>query len=130
VSDRLDGRFDFLRAAVALLAAAVVAACQPHDPAQPPPGGTPCSRAVAVASDTVVIAAGVCNPWCIHVPAGTPVYFVNNDPALYLFMAEPALPYDVQVPAHAGNVTLPLAAGTVTWTAVQQPAATATIFVE
>jgi hypothetical protein len=85
---------------------------------------------VAVASDTVVIAAGVCNPWCIHVPAGTPVYFVNNDPALYLFMAEPALPYDVQVPAHAGNVTLPLAAGTVTWTAVQQPAATATIFVE
>jgi hypothetical protein len=130
VSDRLDGRFDFLRAAVALLAAAVVAACQPHDPAQPPPDGTPCTRAVAVASDTVVIAAGVCNPWCIHVPAGTPVYFVNDDPALYLFMAQPALPYDVQVPAHAANVTLPLAAGTVTWTAVQQPAATATIFVE
>jgi hypothetical protein len=130
VSDRHDERFGSFRRAATIAAAALVVACQPHDPARPPPGGTPCSRAVAVASDTVVIAAGVCNPWCIHVPAGTPVYFVNDDPALYLFMAEPALPYDVQVPAYAANVTLPLAAGTVTWTAAQQPAATVTMFVE
>jgi len=130
VSDRLDGRFAFLRAAAAVTAVALVSACGPSLPTAPPGPVVPCTREVAVASDTVVIAAGACNPWCIHVPAGTAVYFINNDPALYLFMADPALPYDVQVPGYAGAVTLPLASGTVTWTAVHQPAATATVFVE
>ena len=130
MSDRLDGRFAFLRAAAAVTAVALVAACGPLPPTAPPGPVVPCTREVAVASDTVVIAAGACNPWCIHVPAGTAVYFINNDPALYLFMADPALPYDVQVPGYAGAVTLPLASGTVTWTAVHQPAATVTIFAE
>jgi hypothetical protein len=131
VSDRLDRRFD-PRSAVALAAAALLGACQAHDPfpAQPD-GGTPCTRDVAVASDTVVVSAGACNPWCIHVPVGTPVYFVNQDPDLYLFTADPPLTYDLQVPGYAANVTAPLEpAGTVTWTAVQNPAATVTIFVE
>ena len=104
----------FLRAAAGVAAAAMVA-CGPLTPAQvqpaPPGPGTPCTRDVAVASDTVVIAAGACNPWCIHVPAGRPVYFINSDPILYLFMADPALPYDIQVPGYAGGVTLPLAVG-------------------
>jgi hypothetical protein len=134
VTDRLDGRFGSLRA-VAILAAAMVAACQPHDPFQavpvPPDGGTPCTRDVAVDSDTVVISAGICNPWCIHVTAGTSVYFINNDPILYYLVADPPLPYDLQVPGYAGTVTLPLTApGAVTWTEVHHPAATATIFVE
>jgi hypothetical protein len=130
VSDRLDGRFARIRAIAPLGVAALLSACGPAVPEPPTGPGTPCTRDVAVASDTVVIAAGACNPWCIHVPAGTPVYFINDDPVLYLFVAEPALPYEVQVPQHAGSVTLPLAAGTVTWTAVHQPAATVTVFVE
>jgi hypothetical protein len=139
VSDRLDGRFASLRAtALAMLVPAAlllgVAACRPLDPASPPPGpdgGTPCSRSVAVAASDVVISAGACNPWCIHVPVGTSVYFINNDPTLYLFAADPPLSYEVQVPGHAGAVTLPLqAVGPVTWTAVQSPAATVTIYVE
>jgi len=119
-------------ALAALLAG--VAACQPLDPVAPPPapdGGTPCSRAVAVAASEVVVSAGACNPWCIHVPLGTSVFFLNGDPALYLFAADPPLPYDVQVPGFAGAVTLPLlTAGAVTWTAVHAPAATVTIYVE
>jgi hypothetical protein len=130
VSDRLDGRFAFLRAAAAVATVTLVAACGPLLPTPPPGPVVPCTREAAVASDTVVVAAGACNPWCIHVAAGTAVYFINNDPALYLFMADPALPYDVQVPGYAGAVTLPLASGTVTWTAVHQPAATVTIFAE
>ncbi len=134
MSDRLDGRFAFLRALAAFAAAAMAAACGPLVPAEspvPPGPGTPCTRAVAVASDTVVIAAGACNPWCIHVAAGTPVTFVNDDPALYFFLADPPLVYeDVQVPGYAGAVTLPLPPGTVTWTAAHQPAATVTVFVE
>jgi len=131
VSDRLDGPFLLFRA-VALLAAAAALACQPAvPPPEPPPVPIPCTRDVAVASDTIVISAGICNPYCIHVPVGTVVYFLNNDPMLYLFVADPPLPYDVQVPGFAGSETLPLAsAGTMTWTAVQQPAATATVFVE
>jgi len=134
VTDRLDGRLGFLRA-LAILAAAMVAACQTHDPFQTPPappdGGVPCTRDVAVASDTVVISAGICNPWCIHVAAGTPVYFLNNDPTLYYFVADPVLAYDLQVPGYAGSVTSPLTArGAVTWTEVHHPAATVTIFVE
>lgn len=110
--------------------AVLLSACGPAAP-EPTPGPViPCTRERAVASDTVVIAAGVCNPWCIHVPAGTPVYFLNNDPFLYLFAAEPALPYEIQVPQYAGAVTLPLSAGTVIWTAVHQPAATVTVYVE
>jgi len=130
VSDRLDGRFDFLRAVALVAVAALATTCGPVLPEPPLGPVTPCTRDAAVASDTVVIAAGVCNPWCIHVPAGTPVYFVNNDPLIYLFTADPALPYEIQVPQYAGTVTLPLAAGTVTWTAVHQPAATVTVFVE
>jgi hypothetical protein len=130
VSDRLDGRLVLPRA-VALLAAATALACQPATPLPDPPVPVPCTRDVAVASDTIVVSAGICNPYCIHVPVGTVVYFLNNDPMLYLFVADPALAYDVQVPGYAGAETLPLeAAGTMTWTAVQQPAATATIFVE
>jgi len=96
VSDRLDGRFAPLRpmALAALLAG--VAACQPLDSAAPPPvtdGGTPCSPAVAVAAVDVVISAGACNPWCIHVPVGSRVFFINDDPVLYLFAADPPLSY-------------------------------------
>ena len=134
MSDRDDGRFgSFLRAA-SITAAALVAACGTLNPLEAPPvpsgPGTPCTRAASVAADTVVISAGACNPWCIHLPAAKPVTFINHDPALYLFTADPVLPYDVQVPGHATTVTLPLAAGTVTWTAAHQPAATVTIFVE
>jgi len=134
VTDRLDGRLGFLRA-LAILAAAMVAACQPHDPFQTfpvqPDGGTPCTRAVSVASDTVVITAGACNPWCIHVAAGTSVYFHSNDPALYYFVADPVLSYDLQVLGYGDAVTLPLTTlGPVTWTAAHQQAATVTIFVE
>ena len=131
MSDRLDGRFAFLRAAAAVTAVALVAACGPQPPTAPPGPVVPCTREVAVASDTVVIAAGACNPWCIHVAAGTPVTFFNDDPALYFFLADPPLVYeDVQVPGYAGAVTLPLSPGTVTWTSAHQPAATVTVFVE
>jgi hypothetical protein len=134
VSDRLDGRFASLRATALAALLLGVAACQPLNPPVPPPesdGGTPCSRSVAVAASDVVISAGACNPWCIHVPVGTSVYFINNDPAPYLFAADPPLPYEVQVPGYAGSVTLPLqGVGAVTWTAVQSPAATVTIYVE
>jgi hypothetical protein len=130
VSDRLDGRFASLRATVLAALLAGAAACQPLPPPVPEPG-TPCTRAVAVAFSEVVISAGACNPWCIHVPVGSRVYFINNDPVTYLFAADPALPYEVQVPGHAGAVTLPLeTVGTVTWTAVHSPAATVTVFVE
>jgi hypothetical protein len=141
VSDRLDGRFAPFRAtarrparaAAWALVLVAVAACHPLNPAQLPPegdGGTPCTLAEAVAFDTVVIAAGACNPWCIRVAAGSPIYFVNQDQAYYLFMADPPLPYDVQVPGRSPAVTLPLPAGTWTFTAVQAPAATVTVFVE
>jgi hypothetical protein len=133
VPDRLDRRFPLPALAAALSLAAAVLGCQPHDPAATPPpsdGGTPCVSSGAVAANEVVIAAGVCNPWCIRVTAGTSVYFYNNDPALYLFVADPALSYDVQVPGYAGAVTLPLAAGTWTFTAVQAPSATVTIFAQ
>jgi hypothetical protein len=131
VSDRHDERFGSLRA-VAILAALLAAGCQAHDPVEAlPDGGIPCTRDVSVASDTVVITAGICNPWCIHVAAGTRVYFINQDPALYFFIASPALPYDLPVPGGSGAATEPLTAlGPVTWTAAHQQAATATIFVE
>jgi hypothetical protein len=133
VSDWLDGRFAPLRALALAGLLAGVAACQTLEPAAPPvpDGGTPCSRAVAVAASDVVITAGACNPWCIHVPVGSRVYFINNDPVLYLFAADPPLAYEVQVPGYTGAVTLPLeAVGAVTWTAVHSPAATVTIYVE
>lgn len=134
MSDWLDGRFASLRATALAALLAGVAACLPLDGAAPPPvpdGGTPCSRAVAVAFAEVVISAGACNPWCIHVPVGSRVYFINNDPALYLFAADPPLGYEVQVPGFSGAVTLPLeTAGAVTWSAVHSPAATVTVFVE
>ncbi len=132
MSDRLDGRFAPFSAIARVALLALVAACQPLGPISPPPdGGTPCSRAVAVAADTVVISAGACNPWCIHVAVGTPIYFLNQDPGLYYFVADPPLPYDVQVPGSAPAVTLPLStAGTVTFTAVHAPSATVTVFVE
>jgi hypothetical protein len=111
-----------------------IAGCQPLHSAAPPPvpdGGTPCSRAGAIDTRDVVVSAGACNPWCIRVPAGSSVYFINEDPAPYLFAADPPLPYEVQVPGHAGAVTLPLdTVGAVTWTAVHAPAATVTIYVE
>lgn len=142
MSDRLDGGIATERrrsarplAAAALAASlALVGGCGPLNPAAlppvPPGPGVPCTREVAVAASDVVVAAAACNPWCIHVPAGTPVYFHNLDRFLYLFTADPALPYDVQLPPLAPAVTLPLAKGTVTWTAVQAPSATVTVFVE
>jgi hypothetical protein len=133
VPDRLDRRFTLPALAATLSIAATVLGCQPLAPAAPPPGsdgGTPCVSSGAVAANEVVVAAGVCNPWCIQVAAGTPVYFYNNDPALYLFVADPPLSYDVQVPGYAGAVTLPLAAGSWTFTAVQAPSATVTVRVQ
>ena len=134
MSDRLDGRFAPLRPVALAALLAGVTACQPLHSAAPPPdpdGGTPCSRAVAVAALDVVISAGACNPWCIHVPVGSRVFFINDDPVPYLFAADPPLSYEVQVPGHAGAVTLPLdTVGTVTWSAVHAPAATVTIYVE
>ena len=130
MSDWLDGRFASFRATVLAALLAGAAACQPLAPPVPD-GGTPCSRAVAVAFAEVLISAGACNPWCIHVPVGSRVYFINNDPVTYLFAADPPLSYEVQVPGHAGAVTLPLEpAGAVTWSAVHSPAATVTVFVE
>ena len=131
MSDRHDGRLGFFRAVASAAAALVVAACGRIEPPPPPGPVVPCTRAVAVPSDTVRISAGVCNPWCIHVAARTPVFFINGDPTLYYFTADPTLPFDIQVPAYAGAVTPPLTdLGAVTWTAVHQPAATVTIFVE
>ncbi len=132
MSDRLDGRWGALRATAALLVAGAVAGCGPMRSLDPPvpPEPTPCTRATAVGADTVVITAGVCNPWCIHVAAGASVTFLNGDPALYYLTAEPVFPYDLQVPGYAGAVTLPLPVGAVTWTAVQAPSATVTVFVE
>ena len=134
MSDWLDGRFAPLPALALAALLAGVAACQPLNSAAPPPvpdSGTPCSRAVASDSRDVVISAGACNPWCIHVAVGSRVYFINNDHVPYLFAADPPLPYEVQVPGNAPAVTLPLeTAGTVTWTAVHAPTATVTIFVE
>jgi hypothetical protein len=131
VSDRLDGRFAPFSAIARVGLLALVTACQPLGTAFPPDGGTPCTRAVAVAADTVVISAGACNPWCIHVPVGPPIYFFNGDRDSYYFVADPPLPYDVPVPASAPTVTLPLTtAGTVTFTAVHAPSATVTVFVE
>ena len=120
-----------MRRAASVAAALVVAACGRLEPPVPPGPAVPCTRDVSVASDTVVITAGICNPWCIHVAAGTRVYFINQDPALYFFIASPALPYDLPVPGGSGAATEPLTAlGPVTWTAAHQQAATATIFVE
>jgi hypothetical protein len=141
VSDRLDGRFGLLRTA-ALLAAALAAGalaggCEPRDtsfiPPDPPPP-VPCTREVAVAADTVVIAAGACNPGCIHVPVGTTLYFLNGDPTLYVF-ASPPPPATarelVQVPGRAAMTTVPLdSPGTYVYEALQWPAATVTVFVE
>jgi hypothetical protein len=134
VSDRLDWRIAPRRALALAVLLPCVAACQPLNPTSPPPvgdGGTPCTRASAVSSDTVVIAAQACDPWCIYLPAGSSLYFINNDTAMYLFVADPPLPYDVQVPGRSPAVTLPLdTRGTVTFTAVHAPTATVTVFVE
>jgi hypothetical protein len=134
VSDWLDRRIAPVRALALAALLPCLVACQPLNPTSPPPvgdGGTPCSRSVAVDSDTVVIAAQVCDPWCIHVPTGTSVYFINNDTAMYLFVADPPLSYDVQVPGRSPAVTLPLdTPGTVSFTAVHAPTATVTVFVE
>ena len=134
MSDRLDGRFAPPRLAAPIALAMVLAACQPLNSVSPPPepdgGGVPCDVSSAVDANEVVVAAGVCNPWCLRVAPGTPVYFYNQDSQPYLFTAEPPLPYEVPVPALAGAVTLPLAAGTVTFTAVHTPSATVTVFVQ
>ena len=118
----------------ALLAAALCAACEVLGPAEPPPagdGGTPCTRATAVAAATVVVVAGACNPWCIHVPAGASVEFLNQDRATYLFASEGPPAFEMLVPASSAASTPALASpGTVVVTAVHVPAATATIFVE
>ncbi|HET8725538.1 MAG TPA: hypothetical protein VFM53_15170 [Anaeromyxobacteraceae bacterium] len=141
MSDRLDRGFARVRpwalVAAVLVAGALAPACTPHDqgeqPPDPPPP-VPCTREVAVAADTVVIAAGACNPGCIHVPAGAEVLFLNGDPTLYVF-ASPPPPAParelVQVPGRAGMTTLPLdAPGTYVYEALQWPAATVTVFVE
>ncbi len=109
----------------------LLAACQAPLPAAPPGGdATPCTRATAVAADTVVLVAGACNPWCVVTHVGSVVYFTNHDAVLHDMVADPALPYDLPVPPGGTLATLPLAAGTVTWTSVHQPSATVTLFVE
>jgi hypothetical protein len=133
VSDRADSRIARAARALALATslAAAGAGCSPHSPEPPPPdGGTPCTRAAAVAANEVVIVAGACNPWCIHVPAGAQVWFYNQDPVLYLVDSDPPVVPEMQLPASGATSTPPLAAGTVTFTAVQAPSATVTVFVE
>ena len=148
MTDRLDERFARasgretavarsrrpLRLLGLVAVAASLGACSPLNPAAPPPGGgsgTPCTREVAVPTDTVVITAGTCDPWCVHVAAGTTVYFLNRDGALYYLEADPAEYGVVQVQGGATGWTSPLEPpGTVTFTAAQAPAVTVTIFVE
>jgi hypothetical protein len=117
-----------------LLAAALCASCDEVGPAVPPPvgdGGTPCTRATAIASAMVVVVAGVCNPWCIHVPVGTRVEFLNQDPATYLLTSDGPPAFEMVLPPSSAASTPALAApGTVVVTAAHVPAATATIFVE
>jgi hypothetical protein len=136
VSDRLDGRFASRTARrLGRVAAAVLFAsgCQPLSPAVLPPeagGGTPCTLDVATRADTVVVSAGICNPGCVRVAAGTPVQLVNQDPYLYLFVGEPPATFQLQLPPGAWFATPPLAAGTWVVSEVHQPATTVTIFAE
>jgi hypothetical protein len=79
----------------------------------------------------VVLVAGACNPWCVHVPAGSRVEFLNQDPATYLLASDGPPAFELVIPAATAASTPPLAApGTVVVTAIHVPAATATIFVE
>jgi hypothetical protein len=133
VSDRLDGRFatSRTRRTGALAAAALLAAaCQPLSPAQLPPEASepvPCTADVAVATDTVAISAGICNPDCIKVAAGTPIQLVNQDPYLYLFTATSPATFQLQLPPGAWFSTPPLAAGTWEIYEVHQPATSVTV---
>ncbi len=133
MSDRLDGRIAFrgARRAGALCALALLAAaCQPLSPAQLPPEAgppVPCTADVAVATDTVAVSAGICNPGCIKVQAGTPIQLVNQDPYLYLFTATAPATFQLQLPPGAWFATPPLAAGTWEIYEVHQPATAVTV---
>ena len=136
MSDRLDGRFAsrLARRAGALAAAALLAAgCQPLSPAAGPPEAgtpTPCTRDSATPTDTVVVTAGICNPGCVRVAAGTPIQLVNQDPYLYLFTGSPPATFELQLPPGAWFSTPPLAVGTWLVSEVHQPATSVTVFAE
>jgi hypothetical protein len=136
VSDRRDRRDPVPPWAAALGGSllALLLACEPLSLPEPPPagdGGTPCSRATSISADTVVLVARVCNPWCIHVPAGTAVAFVNQDPASYLMLSAGPPAFEIPLPASAAGSTPRLETpGTVVVTEAHWPAATVTIFVE
>jgi len=142
VSDRRPAALDrprlalrvLLVAALAVPAAALLAGCAPLGLPEPPPagdGGTPCTRANAIAADTVVLMARACNPWCIHVPTGTEVGFINQDAATYLMLSSGPPPFEIPLPPSSGGSTPKLLApGTVVVTDAHWPAATVTIYVE
>ncbi len=117
----------------ALALALLLSACQTLGPAEPPPGGDggiPCSPSSAIATGTVAVVAGACNPGCIRVPAGSSVTFINQDRTEYLFSTSGPPAFDLIVPA-AGSASTPalLVPGTVAIAAVHH-AATVTVLVE
>jgi hypothetical protein len=136
VSDRRDHRDPAPRRVTALAGPllALLLACEPLALPEPPPagdGGTPCTRATSISADTVVLVAGTCNPWCIHVPAGTAVGFVNQDRATYLMLSAGPPPFEIPLPiSSAGSTPRLETPGTVVVTDAHWPAATVTIFVE
>ena len=123
------------RPRAALLGLALLAcACQPLNPPQPMggggDGGTPCTPASAVSADTVAVTGGVCNPWCVTVRAGTPVQFLNQDSATYLFDSTGAAVFEILLPPLGGAFTPALPAGTTVVTEVHSSAATVTVFAQ
>lgn len=136
MSDPLDRRSAGTGALLLGMAAAgalALSACQPLSPAQPPPenpASVPCTLDTAVATDTVAVVAGACNPGCIRVRAGMLVGLVNQDAYYYLFAGEPPSTIEVALPAGAWGYTPPLPAGTTVLADVHWPAATVTIFAE
>ena len=129
----MSDRRDRPARALTLLALAAAAACHPLNQAVPPPsgdGGTPCTASTAVRGDVVAVTHGICNPWCIAVPAGTAVTFLNQDPILYQLVSAGAPGFEVVLAPLGAAETPPLTAGVVVVTAVENAAATVTILVE
>jgi len=129
VSDRCDRP----RLSPALGLAILACACAPLGSPEPPPvgdGGTPCSRASAVRASTVAVTAGICNPWCVVVGAGTRVNFLNQDPVTYLFEASGSATFELPLPPMAGGATPPLPVGMVVVSAAHAPTTSVTVFVE
>jgi hypothetical protein len=78
----------------------------------------------------VVVTRGICNPWCVEVPDGTPVAFLNQDPVEYEFAAPGTSGFEIVLAPYSAAETPPLPAGTVDVSAVGQPSAAVTIIVE